>query len=406
MTAAAPDSSSEPIRRRRWGRRLERGLKRRLTSLAVRLAARRQTAVPPPAPETVRQLLVIRQHNQMGDMVLALPTLRALRRHYAEAHLTFLTAPLCEELLAGHPDIDRLMVFRKKEMFRPWKLGRFLTALRRPRPDLAVVLGTVSFSTTSALLAWSSGARFRAGVSSQRFGHDLSKVLYHAELPMGREGTHEVEHNLAPLQGLGIAPMPGAPHLPPSAEALRRAAAFVAREFSDNAGPLIVVHPGAGKRENIWPVERFAGVAHALEEEMQARVVVSEGPRDGACVTALLERCPRAVRWRAPLAATLGILGQADLFLGNDTGMAHVAAATGAPTVAVFGPTDPQRWSPRGIWVRCVRSPSGHIEETSIADVLTAAREALSLPKRTPHAPPATQALHGGGSRDSAASIS
>lgn len=388
------------VSRRQLGRRIERSLKRRFTSLAVRLAAWRRLDAPPPAPDQVRELLVIRQHNQMGDMVLALPALRALRRTYDRARLTFLTAPLCEELLSGQSDIDRLLVFRKKEMFLPWNLLRFLAALRRPRPELAVVLGTVSFSTTSALLAWVSGARFRAGVSSQRFGHDLSKALFHMELPMGREGTHEVEHNLAPLRGLGIEPALEAPQLSPSPGALQAAAAFLVREFSDPAGPLVVVHPGAGKGENIWPVERFAHVAEVLEREMRARLVVSEGPRDATFVTALLEHCPRAVRWRASLGTTLGILGRADLFLGNDTGMAHVAAATGAPTVAVFGPTDPVRWSPAGSWVRCVRSASGRIEDTQIDDVVSAAREALSQPKRSA-AVTAAQALHSAGSRDS-----
>jgi ADP-heptose:LPS heptosyltransferase len=384
--------------RRQLGRRLERGLKRHLTGLVGRLASWRRLDAPPPGPGGVRQLLVIRQHNQMGDMVLALPTLHALRRAYDRARLTFLTAPLCEELLTGHADIDRLLVFRKKEMFRPWNLLRFLAKVRRPRPDLAIVLGTVSFSTTSALLAWASGARFRAGVSSQRFGHDLSKALFHVELPMGREGTHEVEHNLAPLRGLGIEPAVEDPQLSPQIEASQAAAAFLAREFSDSDGPVVVVHPGAGKIENIWPVDRFADVAAILQRDMGARLVVSEGPRDATFVTALLERCPGAVRWSAPLGTTLGILGQADLFLGNDTGMAHVAAATGVATVAVFGPTDPLRWSPAGSWVRCVRAPSGRIEDTSVEDVVTAARHALSRPKRSATA---AQALHGDASRNS-----
>ena len=374
-SAPAAPAAHRPARPRTLGRRFERAAKRRLTRLLVRFV--RPHASPPPAPGTVRRLLAIRQHNQMGDMVLSLPALRLLRRTYPAARLVFVTSPLCEALLAGHPEIDELLVFRKEAVWRPWLLGPFLAALRRPRPDLAIVLGTVSFSTTSALLAWASGARWRAGVASRPFGSELSRAIYHRELPMAAPEAHEVEHNAAPLRGLGIDAAPGFPELPVPAAATRTAGEFVARSFPNRPGPVVVVHPGAGKQENIWPVDRFAQLARTLAATVGARVVVSEGPRDASVAARLLGACPGAVLWRADLRATLGLLHHADVFVGNDTGMAHVAAAVGTPTVAVFGPTDPRRWSPAGRWVRCVRSTSGRIEDARIEDVLEAAIAAL-----------------------------
>jgi len=383
MTSAGspPQSGGTPLgsaaprtRLRRLGRRFERACKRRVTHWLARTLRPRPSPIPLAAD--VRSLLAIRQHNQMGDMVLTLPALRALRRAYPLARIVFVASPLCQELLTDHPDIDTLIVFNKHSLWRPMAFWRLVRALRHPRPDLAVVLGTVSFSTTSALLAWASGARLRAGVSSRAFGSDLSGAIYHLELPLSPSEVHEVEHNLAPLRGLGIDTPVELPNLSPHPAALLAAREFIARAFPSQDGPVVVVHPGAGKTENIWPVERFAEVAQALTQQ-GARIVVSEGPRDGAVTAALLSRCPGAVRWHATLRDTIGILGCAQAFIGNDTGLAHVAAATGIPTVAIFGPTDPKRWSPAGRSVRCVRSATGRIEDTRVNDVLAAVHNSL-----------------------------
>ncbi len=378
-------SAAPRTRLRRLGRRLERASKRRVTQWLAHILRPRPATIP--LETDVRTLLAIRQHNQLGDMVLTLPALRAMRRAYPRARIVFVTSPLCQELLTDHPDIDKLIVFHKQALWRPWALWLLLRALRHPCPDLAVVLGTVSFSTTSALLAWASSARVRAGVSSHAFGSNLSRAIYHLELPLATSEVHEVEHNLAPLRGLGIDAPAETPTLAPRPEAVLAARDFIAREFPTQDGPLVVMHPGAGKKENIWPVERFAEVARALAQHDHARIVVSEGPRDAAVAAALLSRCPGAARWRAPLRDTIGILSRAQAFVGNDTGLAHVAAATGVPTVAIFGPTDPKRWAPAGRCVRCVRSPTGRVEDTRADDVLAAVhaslRASLTAPGRS-----------------------
>jgi heptosyltransferase-2 len=324
----------------------------------------------------VQRLLVVRQHNQMGDMVCALPALRALRRAWPQARLTFVTAPLCEELLRTHPDIDELVVFRKEDMWHPRRFLALLRKLRRPRPDLAVVLTTVSFSTTSALLAWASGARVRAGGSSLPFGSSLSRAIYHLELPPGPEGVPEVEHNLAPMRALGIPAPFMTPQLVPSSEARRMTAEFLAREVP-GTGPLIVAHTGAGKAPNIWPAGHFIRVLQELQAELGARIVLTEGPSDAAIVEPIAAALESAARWRAPLDETFGLLAAAQLALCNDTGMAHVAAAIGTPTVVVFGPTDPARWKPPGDHVRAVSSPTRCVDDVEPEAVLDAARALL-----------------------------
>jgi ADP-heptose:LPS heptosyltransferase len=362
-----------PARRATLARRLERVAKRRLSQALAAVVRPRRRPADEIAALPVRHLLVLRPHNQLGDMVCALPGLQALRRAWPGARLAFVASPLAEDLLAAHRDIDDLIVFRKQDLWRPWRTARLLRRLRAPRPDLAVVMTTVSFSTTSALLAWASGARVRAGGSSLPFGSHLSRAVYHAELPVAPVGVHEVEHGLVPLRGLGIAAPLVGPHLVPQLSAARRAAAALADRVP-GTGPLVVAHVGAGKLPNIWPAERFAAVLAALHRGHAARLVLVEGPKDAAAVAAVAARLATAVRWRMPLADTIAVLAQANLVLANDTGMAHVAAATGAPTLVVFGPTDAERWRPPGDHVVVVRSPTASIADVEVDAVLQAAR--------------------------------
>ena len=379
MNSALRPPEPGPARPTSFGRWLERASKRTLSRWLARAAPARPIDAADLVAAPVERLLVVRQHNQMGDMVCALPALRALRRAYPRARLTFVASPLCEELLRDHPDIDALVVFDKWAMWRPWRLAALLRRLRRPRPDLAFVMTTVSFSTTSALLAWASGARLRVGASSLPFGWHLSRAVYNLELPLGPPGLHEVEHNLAPLRAVGIPAPLESPSLVPSPAAVQRARAFVESSFgSEAAGPLVAVHAGAGKAANLWPADGFGTVLQTLRRERQARVLLIEGPGDAATIGALAARLGGAPRWRAALGETLGLLALADLVLCNDTGIAHVAAAVGAPTLVLFGPTDPQRWRPLGEQVRVLRSPTGRIADLDAETVLRAALEATA----------------------------
>jgi lipopolysaccharide heptosyltransferase II len=381
-TLSVPDTGTPgPARRSTPARRLERATKRGVSRILAAVIRPRPADCARIAALHVGRLLVIRQHNQMGDMVCALPALHALRRAWPDAHLIFVASPLCEGLLRDHPDIDELLVFRKQEMWRPWKLAALARRLRGPRPDLAVVMNTVSFSTTSALLAWLSGARVRTGGSSVASGSHLSRAVYNLELPEGPEGAPEVEHNVAPLRALGIEAPFEHPRLVATAASRVRASHFIDQHLAGE-GPLVVAHVGAGKLPNIWPAEHFARVLQKLRATRGARVVLTEGPSDVAAVSAVLGRLDGVARWRGSLSDTLGLLELAQLVIANDTGLAHVAAAVGAPTVVLFGPTDPQRWAPPGDHVRVIRATTGRVVDVDPGEVEHVALELLAADRQ------------------------
>jgi len=141
--------------------------------------------------------------------------------------------------------------------------------------------------------------------------------------------------------------------------------------FESSPAPLAVIHPGASSARKRWPAGKFADVALALQRDRNAAVLISEGPLDAEAVVALCSAAPelRAARLRLDnLRHLAAVLSRARLYVGNDSGIAHLAAAAGCPTVAVFVASDPLVWAPRGPAVTVLEQPS-------VSDVLAACEE-------------------------------
>ncbi len=369
-------------------RSLRRRLKGLLATGAARLARRPRLTLAEIRARRPRRVLVVRQHNQMGDMVCATPALRALRRFFPDARIALVTAPVNHEVVAHNPHVDRVLLFDRAVWRDPRRLLRFLRDVRGFRPDLAVVLNSVSFSVTSAWIAAASGAPVIIGGDSRPFGWDLSRHLFSLEMPSRPElDRHAVLHNLAPLEAVGI-PADGVETVVVPTPAEEAAAAAVVAGLPPGRG-LAALHPGAGKQANRWPPARFAAVAARLAAAGQ-RVVVLAGPADGATLAefaaALAAAAPPDARARVVSAPRLtagacaALLRRCDRFLCNDTGVMHVAGAAGAPTVALFGPTDPALWKPLSPAVRALRDESGSLEAVGV-EAVWAALQALPPPQ-------------------------
>jgi len=366
-----------------------RRLKRKLAAAVTSLWRR-----PKISPEELRALrpvriLLVRQHNQMGDMVCALPALRALQETWPAAELHLVTSPVNGAVVRDLPYLAGMLTFSQRMWRRPWALLRFVRAMRRLRCEVAFVLGSVSFSVTSAAIALVSGARWIVGPDSRPYGWDLSHNLFALELPASPVVDRPaVEHNLAPLQAVGIDTADHEPRLDPGAESQARARQIMADLGLEDG--FWALHPGAGKCQNVWPADRFAAVAERAVAAGHG-VLVMHGPADGPALTALKAALGQANSSGvvfAPLlevAVCSALLARCGRFLGNDTGMMHVAGAVGTPTVALFGPTDPALWkppSPRVIALRSSRrTPDdrgeefGWMENLSIEEVWEAWRD-------------------------------
>jgi ADP-heptose:LPS heptosyltransferase len=187
--------------------------------------------------------------------------------------------------------------------------------------------------------------------------------------------THIVDHLLGALDVAGVPAATRVPRLPPQRCWLDAGRAFL--EANGLPSDFVAVHPGSGGRAKRWPASRFA----ALAEQLGGPVVWLLGPAEAEDegLRELGERAG-AVADGLPLPTLAGLLASCRVYVGNDSGVSHLAAAVGAPTVALFGATDPRLWAPRGPRVAVLDGwKDGGLDTLTADRVVAAAREAARL---------------------------
>lgn len=190
-------------------------------------------------------------------------------------------------------------------------------------------------------------------------GANARRLLVHDPDPPG--GVHAATWLTRPLRELGVGAGPDPPDLRFSVDELAAAAALSSRLPSG----FLALHPGSGSPRKNWPAARFVALARELQPGKPTLLVL--GPAEAGLEHPDL---PLAVVARnLPLRVLGALLSGAGLFVGNDSGVSHLAAAAGAPVCALCGPTDPAVWAPVGARVRCVRAPQGSLSELAVETV-------------------------------------
>lgn len=298
----------------------------------------------------------------IGDLLTVTPALRALRERRPNARIDLLATPHSAEVVQGLSSFDRLILFQKRlfdstrALLQPGSLAEALrlgSALRAARYDAVLLChhtNTRYGSLKYAALALATAAPRRLGLDG---GNGLAWFLTDRAPDPGFGALHEVDYwlGVANLLDPSEAFVPGrySPEvsIPPGAEAA------AAELMPESAGPTIAVHPGSGgfSVARRWPVERFAEVANALARRLGARIVVVGGPDEVALVTrlaGLLAKPPVFLAGRTSLSQLAAVFRRCDLFVGNDSGLMHLAVAARTPVVAVFGPSNDRAWGPYG----------------------------------------------------------
>ena len=318
-----------------------------------------------PALPDPRIIHLYRPQNQLGDLLLNVPAIRSIRERFPRARLI---------LIVGRPNAPAVLGQRWADEIRVVDTRNFLGVARgglrgvgRARPDLAVYFTTVSYSRSAGMLVRWSRARERVGFDAMRYGErDRAALTRVAAYPSG--SPHQSDVSLALARAIGAGARPEPPYYVPDPALVAAAPEGV-----------VYVHPGAGKHKNRWPAERFAAVARELLGRGHP-VAWLEGPQDPGTVDAASEALGKTlpvVRGETipQLAARFA---RAALYIGNDTGPLHLAAAVGCPTAGVYGWTDPAEWSPVGRRVKSVRAADAKLESIAPRDVLDAALTLLS----------------------------
>ncbi|MEW6100986.1 MAG: glycosyltransferase family 9 protein [Candidatus Omnitrophota bacterium] len=301
-------------------------------------------AIKPYLKEQVKKILVIRT-DRIGDVLLSTPALRALREHFPDSFIGFLTTSYTGELLQENKNINELIIYNRFGSLL--QKIRFIMKLRAFRFDLAVILYPVF---ESGFLAYLSKAAFRIGYPANGSGFLLTEKVDKRSLY-----KHEIETCLDVVRPIGVDTSDLATEFPLSEDAKAFAEGFFRENNILPSQLVICIHPGAYESHNRWLPQRYAKLAETLIAKYNARVILAGGRNDRQMVKSITNMMPEK-----PLAPVLNdslqklgaIIRRCDLFIGNNSGPMHVAAAVGTPVIALFGAVHPleheNKWAPLG----------------------------------------------------------
>ncbi|MEK7699360.1 MAG: glycosyltransferase family 9 protein [Planctomycetota bacterium] len=287
-------------------------------------------------PSLVKRILIIRP-GALGDLIVTLPTFGAIRNYFQHAYIEIMGYTTLLEITKGRfyadaisrfDQADNTILFVHNDQLPPSFIKKF--------QDVDFIFSFVSDK-------------------EQVFTHNLRKtgvkhIIHQEPLPACNENTHITDYLLKSLDSLGITYPNIIPKVFLNNEDLCFGEKFLNDAAIDSSKVLIAIHPGSGSRQKCWPVERFAALMSRLSSNINAQFLVISGPADDKVIEELRLKIGNTFTMvnQLPLPYLAAIVARCRLFIGNDSGVTHLAAATGTPTIAIFGPTDPRMWGPRG----------------------------------------------------------
>ena len=304
-----------------------------------------------------RRILVIKL-DHLGDVLLATPVFSNLRRAYPSAQVHALVGEWGEIGLRNHPDIDRIFRYNARFFRRhgnlksQCKILAVLSLLRQQKYDLVIDLRGDWFTVLFALMK---PTRWRLDYAWLQVANKLGLARF--------TGFHQLERNLDLLRMANIQTLCKLPAFYTTEDDQKWATDFLYEWDILPNRPLIIIHPGSPDTLKRWRTERFAAVAEWLIKHKNAHILFV-GTHDEAHIISTIQRQMHSRSINLAGGTTVSqlaeLLKRCHLFLGNDSGPMHIAAAVGAKTIGLYGPGNPARFGPVGSNCHAVRSGLHH----------------------------------------------
>jgi ADP-heptose:LPS heptosyltransferase len=333
-----------------------------------------------------RNLLVI-DFGQLGDVVMSLPALRAIREKFPHARITVAAGTPSSQIvqLSGYADeviaIDRVAL---RDGFIPLSIVRIMNVVKDiRRREFDFVIDLHSFSETN-LLGFLSRAPKR--LFARRPGRSLDFLAnFNPKPPVDRNDPdqHLVDRYLDVLKPLGVLDVPRIPAMIPRSGDNQTIDAMLKKAKAESGTPLVGLFPGAGHPGRAWPLDKWGELADFLLRNDGVRPLVFIGPEERAGALEMRRLFPSATIVLEKLSIGELAAAQARLavFVSNDTGPVHIAAAVGAPIVVLIGRRTPHAYIPLGKSKRLIFSEGVHT--ISVEEVYAATREMLAVERMT-----------------------
>ncbi len=292
--------------------------------------------------------ILITKPSSLGDIVLALPALRALRLSFPEAKISWLVRPEFAPLLENHPHLDEIVTFDRKLLGKAWFLprafGALMSLISKLRQSKFDVIFDFQGLFRTASLAWLSGCKTRFGMANAR---EFATFFYTHKVTQEIENIHMTDFYLKIIQAAGASDFgvefgfPQNPEVKDSVDKL-----LTSRGIKENYAVLI---SGSAHQDKCWPPERFAQLAEKISSQYNLSIVATGSASEAGIIEKVKEKTDvtiMSLAGQTSLSQLVALLKHARLVVSNDTGPGHIAAALGVPLVIMFGRANPIRLHP------------------------------------------------------------
>ena len=290
----------------------------------------------------------------IGNLILLTPALRALRNHFSKSKITLLAGePSVDDIISADNLIDALIFFDKNKSNNFFDIFHFIKAMRNEHFDLVLVA-----SSTNVLNA--SLATFLMAIP-QRIGENIGGkgFFYTHKIPFDKK-THELDGMINLVNFIGCDVKDTLPKISLFDEDKEMAGKFLAKSGLKKGERLIGIHTGCGEKQIFkrWHKERFAKVADELIKKYGVKVLFTGGEKEIDLVKdvmGLMKEHAINASGQLTIRQTAAVIKQCQLFISNDSGLAHIAAAVDTPLIVLFGNTEIWRIAPRGKSVHIIQ---------------------------------------------------
>lgn len=299
-----------------------------------------------------KKILIVRL-SAIGDVLHCTPLTKALRQNYPNAKISWIIGDKSKDILLGNPYLDEIVVWNKEEwatllktdLLAGFRAFRALEkALQAEQYDMVV---DVHAQLIPGLITWRSGAPIRVGFSNAK---ELAPLFYNLKAPQIRKRPITQQY-LGVLEALGISEYDAEMIMPIAPENHQKAAQVWENYKISATDKVIVLNPSTTWMTKCWPPDYFAQLGNCLLQEKGVKIVLTGAKSDIPLVSQIKEKIDGDIidiAGATSLKDLAAIARKCHLFVSGDTGPLHIAAAVGAPTLSIFGPTDPKVYTPSG----------------------------------------------------------
>ena len=300
----------------------------------------------------IKNVLVVRQHNQFGDLLASVSLFRAIKEKYTNCKLTVIVSPQNFYGITKNKFIDEYFVYDQKKIFNPIYFSSLVKILRN-KYDLTIVPATVSISSTSCILAGLSNSNYKVGPAKLEKRENKLKSLFHKSIELNwldKPERHVADFGQDIIRPLGFYTKNLESEISFDENDNEIASNFLRENDIKENDFIVGLHIGAGKPPNRWAVKNFIELINKISSQKTYKLLLTGSNSDIEQFNEFEKlykyKFVKVINKSIPVLAA--IISKCNLFITNDTGVMHVAGATKVNQISLFGPTNPNNWAPIG----------------------------------------------------------